>query len=173
MRHSIRGVCMLASAFAFCMTPGGSPSAREPTLNEALAAPASELIQSYMFTHSAVHGSIPLAQAGITVYLGNDKITQRNAGKKLETYRRRLEIYTEAINRRGFEDVSGRYTGTSTESRLVLMDPLNSDYYINGRIEDGRIKLSPDTRVLDAWPGWAGPPDRRDIEDCRVELVAL
>lgn len=222
---NIRGVIMRTAVIALLAMPGAGVEAREPTLEEALAAPALDLIQSYMFTHSVVHSAIPMAEMGVTVHIGSEKITERNAGKKAKKYRQRLDIYTEAINKRGFDDVTGRYGGNSTEScersgafwlgsigtesvsdiavaqdwagitvtlsmfeqgeafdfevngfvlesSLVLMDPMNSDYYIHGHVEDGRIELWPDPRVVDAWPRWAGPPDREDVETCRVELVA-
>ena len=226
MEHNVRGISMRILAIALLAMPGAELTAREPTLEQALAAPAADLVQSYMFTHSVVHGSIPMAEMGVTVHLGNEKITKRNTAKKAKKDQRRLQIYTEAINQRGFEDVTGRYSGTSTEScersgafwlgsigtddirdinitqdwaaitmtmsmqergeafdfevsgyvlesSLVLMDPLNSDYYIHGRVQDGVIELWPDPRVVDAWPKWAGPPDRKDVANCRVELVAL
>lgn len=225
MSRNVRGILMSTMAIALVAMPSNEVTAREPTLDAALAAPAADLIQSYMFTHSVVHSSIPMARMGVTVHLGNEKITARNAEKKLEKYQRRLDTYTEAVNQRGFDDVTGRYVGTSTEScersgafwlgsigthaireiaiaqdwagitvtlsmleqgeafdfvisgfvlesSLVLMDPMNSDYYVRGEVRDGRIILWPDPRVVDAWPKWAGPPDRQDVENCRVELVA-
>lgn len=221
---NIRGVIMRTAVIALLAMPGTEVEAREPTLDDALAATALDLIQSYMFTHSVVHSSIPMAEMGVIVHLGSEKITERNAAKKLKKYQRRLDIYTEAINQRGFGDVTGRYVGQSTEScercgafwlgsigtdsvrdiviaqdwagitvtlkmieqgedfdfevsgfvlesSLVLMDPMNSDYYIHGKVQDGRIELRPDPRVVDAWPAWAGPPDREDVKNCRVDLV--
>lgn len=225
MVRDFRGVGLRAAVIALVAMLSAEIAAREPTLEDALAAPAADLIQSYMFTHSVVHSSIPMAEMGVTVHLGSEKITERNAAKKLKKYQRRLDIYTEAINQRGFDNVMGRYVGQSTkscehsgafwlgsigtdsvrdiviaqdwagitvtltmveqgeafdfevsgfvlESSLVLMDPMNSDYYIRGEVLDGRIELRPDPRVVDAWPAWAGPPDRADVENCRVDLVA-
>lgn len=223
MVRSVRGTCWRTALIALLAMPFSDIAAREPTLEDALAAPAADLVQSYMFTHSVVHSSIPMAEMGVTVHLGREKITKSNAAQKKKKYQRRLDIYTEAINQRGFDDVTGQYVGKSTkscersgafwlgsvgtdavreitinqdwagitvalsmiergetfdfevtgfvlESSLVLMDPMNSDFYVLGRVKDGRIELRPDPRVVDAWPKWAGPPDRADVENCRVDL---
>lgn len=224
MEFNFHGAFIRAALIACLAMPVADAEAREPTLEDALTAPALDLVQSYMFTHSVVHSSIPMAEMGVTVHIGGEKITKSNARRKAKKYRQRLDIYTEAINRRGFADVTGRYRGNSTEaceragafwlayigtdsvtdiaiaqdwagitvtlkmlergeafdfevsgfvleSSLVLMDPMNSDYYVHGRAEDNRIELWPDPRVVDAWPRWAGPPHREDVENCRVELV--
>jgi hypothetical protein len=194
------------------------------SIEDALNAPAAHLIQGYMFTKWVVDGLIPMAEMGMTVYAGYEKITERNAQKKLAKYQARLDIYSEAINRRGYAQVAGRYRGISTEScdrsgafwlgsigsnevqdisiyqegieltmtlsvlhesnafdfdiggyivesDLILMNPLNSDYYVLGKVHGGQIDLQPDPGVLEGWPGWAGPPKRKDIKNCFVELT--
>ena len=193
-------------------------------IEDALDVPAIDLIQSYMFTQWVVNGLIPLAEMGATVYAGSERITEQNAQKKLEKFRARLDIYSEAIRRRGYAQVAGRYRGASTEecdrsgafwlgsigsdeikaisiaqddleltmtlsvlhedsefdldisgfiveSSLVLMDPMNSDYYVLGRVFGEHIKLWPDPNVPDAWPEWAAPPKSNDVENCLVELT--
>jgi hypothetical protein len=194
------------------------------SIEDALNAPAADLIQGYMFTKWVVDGLIPMAEMGMTVYAGYDTITERNAQRKLVQYKTRLDIYSDAINRRGYAQVAGRYRGTSTEScdrsgafwlgsigsdevrdisisqegieltmtlsvlhenksfdfdiggyivesDLILMDPLNSDYYVLGKVHGKQIDLRPDPGVLEGWPGWAGPPKRKDVRNCLVELV--
>jgi len=61
--------------------------------------------------------------------------------------------------------------GVTVEDMLSVIDPMNSDYSLSGRIEAGRITIRPETDlVLQAWPGWAGPPKREDVESCVVTL---
>ena len=60
----------------------------------------------------------------------------------------------------------------AVESVMTFDDPGNSDYSLVGEIEDGRITVKPDDRVLDTWPGWANPPKREDLRDCVVTLRA-
>lgn len=199
--------------------PGGTVS-----IEAALGAPATDLIQGYMFARMVADALIPMAEMGITVYAGNEKITKRNAENMRNRFQARLDIYSQAINQRGYAQVAGRYRGTSTaecdrsgvfwlgsigsdeiqdisilqegieltmtlsvlhendlfdldiggyivESHLILMDPLNSDYHVLGFVSQNQIELRPDPRVLDSWPGWAAPPKKKDVENCRVRLV--
>ena len=200
--------------------PGGTVS-----IEAALGAPAADLIQGYMFTKMVVDGLIPMAEMGITVYAGNEKITERNAESMRTKFQARLDIYSQAINQRGYAQIAGRYRGTSTdecdragifwlgsigsdeiqdisifqdgieltmtlsvlhendlfdldiggyivESSLILMDPLNSDYHVFGVVSQNQIELRPDPRVLEGWPGWAAPPKKKDVKNCRVRLVS-
>ncbi len=62
------------------------------------------------------------------------------------------------------------FTGVVVESSLVLEDPMNSDYFLDGRLRAGRIEIKPRLDVLNGWPKWAGPPKRRDMENCRLVL---
>ncbi|MEI2422255.1 hypothetical protein V6O07_18385, partial [Arthrospira platensis SPKY2] len=51
------------------------------------------------------------------------------------------------------------------------IDPFNSDYTLKGEVTGSTIVLRPDTkRVLAAWPKWAGPPAREDLDSCVVTL---
>ena len=221
LRHFPVTLAATLLVFPFTQTAG-----KEPSLDQALAAPAADLIQSYLFTDMVLNGSIPMAEMGMNVNLGNEKITKRNASKKREIYAARLEVYAEAIRVRGQASVAGQYRGTASEacqrsgsswlgivgtadvesisisqdlaeinlaitvavdgepftldmpggiveSSIVLMDPLNSDYYVMGAIFDDRIEFRPDPRVLKGWPGWARPPSKQDLETCVAELVRL
>ena len=59
------------------------------------------------------------------------------------------------------------------ETSIVIVDPMNADYYFRGQVEDGRVVIRPDIRVLSGWPDWASPPKRKDILGCVVELTAV
>lgn len=60
--------------------------------------------------------------------------------------------------------------GVAVESSLALADPINSDYFLKGRLLDGRLEIRPRLDVLDGWPKWAGPPEKRDLERCVLVL---
>jgi hypothetical protein len=114
-----RWLCRLflaGSASALLVLPCDPSAAREPTLEKALEAPALELAQSYVFTQMVLSTSIPMAEIGATVYLGNEKITERNAAKKRKQYQNRLEIYAEAALTRGSVALAGPYQGKSSEA---------------------------------------------------------
>lgn len=58
-------------------------------------------------------------------------------------------------------------------SALAFEDMSNSDYVFVGVVQEGTIRIRPDTEaVLDAWPPWADPPERRSLEGCEVVLTA-
>ena len=59
----------------------------------------------------------------------------------------------------------------AVESVMTFDDPGNSDYSLVGEIEDDKIMVKPDDRVLDAWPQWANPPKRDDLRNCTVTLI--
>jgi len=59
------------------------------------------------------------------------------------------------------------------ESSIAVSDSMNSDYFALGALNDGRLVIRPDPAVLGAWPGWASPPKRADIEACELVLVLL
>jgi TPR repeat protein len=56
------------------------------------------------------------------------------------------------------------------EQGMVMVDELNTDYYFWGVVDDGNITIAPDPGVLAAWPEWAGPPKREDLEGCTIIL---
>ena len=58
----------------------------------------------------------------------------------------------------------------AVESVMTFDDFSNSDYALVGEIEDDRIVINPDERVLDAWPQWADPPKSEDLRNCTVTL---
>lgn len=227
MTHARRALA-IALAVGIAAMPSLIPAAAdEPAqvdkklLAKALAAPAGDLAQGYSSTRSAL-GMLELAEAGITVQLGNKKVTKSNVAKVRQDYETRLATYGAAIEQRGMRDISGDYTaaaagcaksgsawagiieegfdkvvvrqegpevalvvmaeyegkplevgaeGVTVEDMVAVIDPMNSDYPLSGKIEDGRITVRPETDiVLRAWPDWAGPPKRADVVSCVVTL---
>ncbi len=59
------------------------------------------------------------------------------------------------------------------ESAIAVSDSMNPDYFALGTRSGGRLVIRPDPAVLGAWPGWASPPKRADIEACEVVLELL
>ena len=72
----------------------------------------------------------------------------------------------------GIKDDIGTFDleGVVVESAIVIEDPFNSDYFLEGRGFDDRIELKPNLDVLKGWPKWAGPPKKRDLERCKLVL---
>ena len=71
------------------------------------------------------------------------------------------------------EKQSIRIQAIAVESAIAFDDPANSDYYLVGEIEDGKIVIRPADDVLDSWPNWANPPKRKDLKNCTVTLEFL
>ena len=100
------------------------------------------------------------------------------AGLVSEGVVRGLEIVQEgfAIQLTTRYEVDGELQSIDTqpvavESVMTFDDPGNSDYSLVGEIEDDKIVVKPDDRVLDAWPQWANPPKRDDLRNCTVTLT--
>ncbi|HET6592375.1 MAG TPA: hypothetical protein VFG48_05625 [Xanthomonadales bacterium] len=214
-----RSVVVMALCAAAAAEEAGQVDKR--LLSKALAAPAGDLAQSYASSKAAL-SMVELAAHGITLQLGDRKVTQRNAAKVRREYETRIATYRAAIEKRGVMDIAGEYTatavgcaksgsswaglveegfdkaviaqtgpevtlnvmgeyegqaldlqaaGVTVENMLSMIDPMNSDYPLTGQIGDGRITIRPQADlVLRAWPGWAGPPQRQDVESCVVTL---
>lgn len=60
--------------------------------------------------------------------------------------------------------------GVIVESAIVIAEPLNSDYFLQGTYSPNRIELKPRLDVLESWPNWAGPPKKNDLENCTLVL---
>jgi hypothetical protein len=58
------------------------------------------------------------------------------------------------------------------ESALAMMDYSNTSYIWLGTVSGDRITFRPDVRVLDSWPEWAAPPKKKNLEKCRIEVIA-
>lgn len=93
--------------------PGGSV---EPTISQALAAPAIDLAQSYLsakFMTQMFH----LVKGGGAIQIGGQEtITKSNVEEYQRRYEQRLSTYREAIKQRGHKTVSGAYRGKTTEA---------------------------------------------------------
>lgn len=198
--------------------------AKEPTLQDALDAPAADLALGYL----SVKHTLRFVEIGerATVTIGNTTINKSNVEEYKAKYGERLLLYREAIEQRGFKTVAGKYSGKATEScarsnalwaaliqqqghkaieitqeemdaeviifferegkerslknqaavadsGMALNEMTNSDYYFKGEVRDNIIVFKPDLSVLRTWPKWAGPPDRKDLEDCAVTLERI
>jgi hypothetical protein len=67
------------------------------------------------------------------------------------------------------EDFEFPAPGRTVEHYIVVVDPMNSDYTLQGEVTDTSIVLRPDTKgILAAWPKWANPPGRADLDSCVV-----
>ncbi|HAU22840.1 MAG TPA: hypothetical protein DCS24_09675 [Erythrobacter sp.] len=60
--------------------------------------------------------------------------------------------------------------GVVVESNLVIEDPINSDYFLEGESLGERIEIRPRLDVLKGWPSWASPPKKRDLKNCKLVL---
>jgi hypothetical protein len=81
-----------------------------------------------------------------------------------------LELTLSARDKEG-ESYSFPAFGTVLENSITVIDPFNSDYTLKGEVTGSTIVLRPDTkRILAAWPKWAGPPAREDLDSCVVTL---
>ena len=213
------GIACVPSLYA--ATADDAAAVDKKLLAKALAAPAGDLAQGYASSKSTL-GMLKMAEAGITIQLGNQKVTQRNVAKVRKEYETRLATYSAAIEQRGLRDIAGDYTaaatgcrksgsswagmveegfdkvvieqtgpeitltvmgqykgepfemgadGVTVEDMLSMIDPMNSDYPLSGRIEESSITIRPQADfVLRAWPDWAGPPRREDVQSCVVTL---
>ena len=216
-------LCVVACASTSCATMSTVP---QPTLNQALAAPASDLAQGYLSVKLITQHVFPAAEKGVTIQLGNETINKSNVEQYQRRYQERLSIYREAIEQRGYSIIAGTYRGKTTEacarihsawvglisegrangieivqddfdaqvivstehegkklsirnmaaiaeSSIALQDAMNSDYFFLGRIKNKQIEIKPDASVLRSWPRWAGPPSKKDIENCIITLEAI
>ncbi len=116
--RSVQSLSLLLTAIALVATPNLDANAAEPTLKEALAAPAGDLAQSYLSTNYMLENVLPYAEMGVvdTIHVGGEEITARNASKYKKRYKKRKKIYSEAIRQRGQTSLAGTYSGEATES---------------------------------------------------------
>ncbi len=89
----------------------------QPTLDQALAAPAIHLAQSYLSINFITQNLLSAVEKGLDIQLGSEAINKSNIEEYRRTYQERLSIYREAIKQRGYETVSGSYRGKATEAR--------------------------------------------------------
>lgn len=71
----------------------------------------------------------------------------------------------------GDESLSAEIPGVIVESAVVFADPMNTDFILVGTVMAEQITVRPDVENnLSAWPDWANPPARADLEACVVTL---
>ena len=113
-RHALYFHTVLLILFLFS---GGCTSqfvTKEPTLQDALDASASDLALSYLYMKHTVR-FVAIGERA-TVTIGNVTINKDNVDEYKAKYKGRLSIYEQAIRQRGFMDLSGIYTGEAAES---------------------------------------------------------
>ena len=75
--------------------------------------------KAYLYA-SAAGMLAEMARAGITIHTPDATITSENADQFSTANEEKAARYAEAINLRGFQDVSGAYTGTATKACLKV-----------------------------------------------------
>lgn len=89
---------------------------RGSILSQARAAPAVALAQGYLFHKQMLATMLPAAEAGVTIHLPNATISKDNVSEHRRRSEQRLSIYADAIEEKGYFDVSGEYSAKTTES---------------------------------------------------------
>ena len=89
--------------------------AQEPTLQDALEATAGDLAQGYLWTKIMLD-FLPVTDTGMTIQLPDEAITESNADEYRAGYEKRLSLYRQAIEQRGYQNISGIYQSKTTRS---------------------------------------------------------
>ena len=92
--RTARGVVMALISFVLLATTDIGANAAEPSLKDALEAPAGDIAQAYLSTNHMLENVLPYAEMGVvgTIHVGGEKITQemplriRNVIKKGKRY---------------------------------------------------------------------------------------
>lgn len=108
--------------------------AKEPNLKDALEAPAGDLAQGYLWVKSTLL-SLSVVDAGVTLQLPGEAITKNNVEEYRGRYEKRLSLYREAIEQRGYKTISGAYKGETTESCSRIKSPWVSFIHGQGQNE--------------------------------------
>jgi TPR repeat protein len=82
-----------------------------PHVREAFA-----LAQSYLSLKGTIEFMLPAAEKGATVHLDGEKITKRNVKRYRRDYKKRLALYAEEIEKRGYENIAGAYVSKAHKS---------------------------------------------------------
>jgi hypothetical protein len=96
-----------------CATMSTAP---QPSLNQALTAPASDLAQGYLWVKFVTQYALPTVETGGNIQLGSEAINKSNVSEYQRKYQERYLIYRKAIKQRGYRTISGTYSGTTTEA---------------------------------------------------------
>jgi hypothetical protein len=65
-------------------------------------------------------------------------------------------------------DISLKFEGATVEDAVAVVDPLNSDYIIAGKLTGTSIEWRARPEVLRGWPKWAPAPTQANLANCRV-----
>ena len=80
----------------------------------------------------------------------------------------------EASRRRRHNSPEFTATGFCVENAISLIDPMNSDYVLNGELYGEHITIRPDVEsILRAWPDFVKPPNRSNLSSCVVVLTPV
>lgn len=105
----VTAACIAVPCYAVDIEP-------QPTMNQALAAPAIDLAQGYLWVKSVTQYMLPAAERGVNIQIGSEAINKNNVEEYRRRYRERLSTYREAIKQRGYKIISGAYRGKATEA---------------------------------------------------------
>lgn len=84
-------------------------AAAEVTLEDALAAPASDLARAYIAASQMLNNILPAAEQGVTIHSPEGTITKENAASFRTRFENRLAIYKDAIQQRGNFTLAASY----------------------------------------------------------------
>lgn len=112
-----RALFLALACFSLLAVTGNHTYSAEPSLEDALAAPAGDLAQGYLSSKYMLERVLPYAEMGVvgTIHVAGETITARNASKYKKRYKKRLNTYTKAMRQRGAISLAGNYRGEATE----------------------------------------------------------
>ena len=114
----IRALSVSAIALFLIATPITGADFTEPTPESALAAPAGDLAQAYLWTEYMLETVLPYAEKGRveTLHIGSETITRKDFARHKRLYKKRNRIYREGMVERGQAFLAGTYSAEATES---------------------------------------------------------
>lgn len=63
--------------------------------------------------------------------------------------------------------------GATTEDAIAVIDPMNSDYLLEGKVAGKTITWHARPEVLKFWPKWAPAPTKADLAQCTVVVERI
>lgn len=72
-----------------------------------------------------------------------------------------------------FEPISLDFMGATAEDAVAVVDPLNSDYFLEGKVSGKTIAWHARPEVLKFWPKWAPGPTKADLAWCMVVIERI
>ncbi len=112
-----RVIFLKAASLTLLAVNGVCAYSEEPSLEDAMGAPAGDLAQGYLSSKYMLEKVLPYAEMGVvgTIHVAGETITARNASKYKKQYKKRLNTYTKAMRQRGSISLAGNYRGEATE----------------------------------------------------------